>query len=310
MATCVKSARHRLYVVHMPSLSEFAWRQAFTDAAAHAGWAVMEDHGQSPDLQTLTTDVLIKGSDPKRATAWQPTEILLIIGAPNSAIDAVMEQSDTDFGDAARYVAARFAAANDLVAEGLATVSAATDGAISARGLGSVRPASSLPEAIRADGPLSFYGGLPPRPGSSAVWPQSLFTLNPTDHGDAVDGLDTDLTGRRRVLQHGPYVTLTPGAWEARVQFAVAVNSSAIDLRFEWGHGHEVDVSTHSITASGIYEVVLVKEWAEAQPVELRVWLDRAIFDGGFEIKRCTVRFIGLGAAVESNYQAGAAATA
>lgn len=284
---------HRLYVVHTPSPLEFSWRYVFAAAALQAGWTTIDDAGQSPDDQPVIGNLLIQSSDPVRAGIWNPTEVMVVVDTPNNAIDATLTQSGIELGDAVRYVSHRLAALAALVEERPTTVACATALVITLPQLGEVRLPELPVSAADLPGPLAIYEHLPPRKGSRALWPQSLFIINPKDHGDSVDGLEVDLTGRRRVLQHGPYIILTPGVWEITVQFAVGVNSTAIDLRFEWGTGADADVVSHSIKTSGLYEVVLSKTWAETAPVELRIWLDRAIFDGGFELKLCSVQFLG-----------------
>lgn len=301
------STVHRLYVVHTPSPLEFSWRYVFAAAALQAGWTTIDDAGQLPDDQPVTGNLLIQSSDSARAGIWDPTEVMVVFDTPNNAIDATLAQPGIEFGDAVRYVSRRLAALAALMQERPTTVTSATAPVITLPQLGEVRLSERPVSAADLPGPLAIYEHLPPRRGSRALWPQSLFIINPKDHGDSVDGLEVDLTGRRRILQHGPYVILTPGVWEITVQFAVAVNSSAIDLRFEWGTGADADVISHSVKTSGLYQVILSKTWAETAPVELRIWLDRAIFDGGFELKLCSVQFLGAEEELQVEDQARAA---
>jgi len=61
------------------------------------------------------------------------------------------------------------------------------------------------------------------------------------------------------------------------------------ELRFEWGVLHDVDRIAQRLTLPGQYTASMTHSWNEASAIELRIWLDRSMFDGALKILSVTV---------------------
>lgn len=284
----------RLAVVYLPSAYEVSWRRAVTETALRQGWQVVDQALSTPSEAPTNGSLVIHCYDPAMLEEWAPDEIVVLKDDPQGTIVAA-SQLIADQAETVRFASVRLAQAGMLARghEARLLEAAKPNQVIGALGMVEAGFDPGHAAVTVVDGPLSFYHQLPPVAASKGSdWPQSLFIVNEQNHGDYVDGLAVDLTGRRRLLQAGPAITLTPGLWEARTRVAVAVRSSPIDLRFEWGTGHDVAVLVHTVKTSGVYEILLEREWPSMQAAELRIWLDRAMFDGGYEFLSCEVRFV------------------
>lgn len=279
---------HRIAVVYLPSTRAQEWRSAVTAQALANRWTILDQELSHPSSLSDTGPFLIHCHDASNVLIWNADEIIILKDSADNTIAAVHQRPE-DLPDAVRFASMKLAQASELALQPNVSV---LDVRIEVAAIGRLGAVSvSKPGPIGASkGPLSFYDAVPPQAGAPSSWPAYLSFPGQHNHNDKIAGLMIDLTGRRRLLQFGPFVTLSQGAWEARAKVAVAVRSGPIDLRFEWGVGHDVALSSRTIVNSGIYEVTLLKTWHAPAPVELRIWLDRAMFDGGFELLDFDVR--------------------
>lgn len=135
--------------------------------------------------------------------------------------------------------------------------------------------------------PLSIYADLPPRPGVSAHWPPHLFSYQSEAF---IDGSpDIDLTGRPRMLVHGPYAFLPTGRWRADIRFAVDPEGGAAPLRIQWGKDEDFATSDFRIVQAGEYSVSLEHDWTEPAPAQVVIWLTEAVFRGHLIYRGCSI---------------------
>ena len=273
----------RLLVIHLPSPTRSAWRSALAEAAEQAGWDVVSLDGAEPLHVREGVNTLIQDDDVGNHHP-EATHVLIMAGSPHETVDTLIQVDQMDLHGALRTAAARLAEASRLAASGVSTVSS---GALSHGfpGLGAVTRSSG--DAVRPTGSgsaLAFYETLPPRPGASAIWGADAFIWTPGSQ----DGL-VDLTGRRRVLLYGPYLMLSAGTWTVDLVFEISIHRAICELRFEWGILHDVDTIAQRVTVSGRYEASMTHSWTDAGAVELRIWLDRSMFDGTLKVLSVTV---------------------
>ncbi|QTC91179.1 hypothetical protein [Brevundimonas goettingensis] len=277
---------HRLCLVHLPAAQGTAWRDAANAAAAAAGWRIVE-LGPDQTPPDDAHDTLIHVFEARLGEVCAPLQRLIIADDPDRAAEAFETVHALDRDAATRVVAVQYARAAEMAAAGWPVA----DGRLQSLdfpGLGTITREGPPPTVRGAEGPLAFYRTLPPTPGVSVNWPTDIvLSTEASGPGRRM----TDLTGRRRLLRYGPYLELSPGRWTVDVDFALRIDRAKVELRFEWGTQHDVDVATHLLTTSGVYALTLSKVWTEPAVVELRVWLDRSVFDGDLEITGCRVSF-------------------
>lgn len=273
----------RLYAVHLPSPTQSVWQIALVEAAAAAGWDVISlVTGQDPPVRD-GIDALIQGTDANLIPADAPDAVILT-GSPQTAVDTLMQLHGMDRKTALNSVAWWFAQAAEAAAAGVKVLDAAAESLV-IPGLGHVaRAEGRLVEPTTCGEPLAFYDTLPPRVGASAAWPMEILTWENADNPG-----QTDLTGKRRLIQHGPYLLLSAGTWTAEIVFELSINRAITELRFDWGDGTDVAVVSRRLTAPGVYSATLTNSWARATTTELRIWLDRSMFDGSIKVLSTTI---------------------
>lgn len=125
------------------------------------------------------------------------------------------------------------------------------------------------------------------------TWERELFFINEEQPADQLQSAarPIDITGRSRVLIHGPYIGLPAGNWSAKV--ALGFSKEAAETSFVVDvHGDrllaEVDVSPPS---EGLVEVDLpfTIDGPIDQYIMVRVWNRRAAFDGRLALGHVTL---------------------
>lgn len=273
----------RLFVIHLPSPSQTAWQIAVVEAASRAGWDVFS---LVPDQEPVFRDgvnALIQGVDAS-LIPHAATDAVILAGSPQVAVDTLMQMHDLDQGAALTSVGWWFAQAAEAAARNAVVVNAASE-ALDLPGLGRiVRGEAGSLTTTSHGAPLAFYETLPPAIGASAFWPiDILLWIGGTEPGF------TDLTGKRRLLQHGPYLLMSAGTWTAEIVFELAIDRALTQLRFDWGDGVDVTETSQRLSTAGVYSVALEKSWDQPTRAELRIWLDRSMFDGSLRIRSTKV---------------------
>lgn len=280
------SVPHRVCIIHLPSEQEFAWRYAVADAATGLGWTSWDYVAGQASPVDPRQDAVIHFSDARDVVGFMPTATAIIGATPKEAVRTLMSRFGIDELAALRSAARVFAFASDM-AEGGISVIAASSTKANFPVIGEVSRGVSSPVEVlltTLGDPLAFFDRLPAAVGAQAVWQPALFHWMAGDEAGVAD-----LTGRTRILQHGPFLDLCSGQWTIEIRFKISLHRAKVDLRFEWGTGEDVQSSTQILDKSGLYSITLTKQWLEPAVGELRVWLDRAMFDGGLVIENCVV---------------------
>ena len=144
-----------------------------------------------------------------------------------------------------------------------------------------------LPEHAAAE-PWPLFDEILPRKDVAFVLPLSLFKV-PTKTGMEGGTQPIDLTGRGRIIFHGPYVELPRGEWSVRVRFRYDGHGKRSPFRFEWGVGHDVEAIDVVVQEAGDYEIDLFRAWDQVAMPQLRIWLYHAVFQGQFEVLNVTL---------------------
>lgn len=266
----------QLCVVILPSANQMGWFEAISSAADAGGWTVSPSEiGTKPFLVVCTNAESVVG--------WAGQDVVVIGSSTKAAIKATVDANQTDYLTGVRNVATQYAYAERLQSDGAVWLSADAD--VLDFPFGSVRnpgPNNLSPDAGGRE-VLSHLDGVHAGSSLQGVWPPHLFLHERPGLPDK-DGEIFDLTGRRRVIRYGPYIEMPTGVWQAKVPFTLWIDNAIVEIRVEWGSGLDVTSVTEVIRNSGRYEVTLVREWLQVETCEIRIWLDRGVFDGTIQL--------------------------
>lgn len=285
----------RLNVLITPTPYEGQWRSALTQAAARAGWRFVDAADPAGAGQPIPEDApaLVLTPDVGLAPHAPGAVWAVLADTPEAglAATAALLGESPPGRQSLRHVSVRLAVAT-AVAQGGAPVCVAADDRIVlpllgevTRTPGGVRP----PSAAREAAILGHFQTLPPAPGAAAEWPARIFDFT---RGQEATGGDPaqDLTGRGRILMHGPYLEMPPGLWRASVRVAIDPEGGVTPLRFDWCAG---DIEPHSayplVKEPGEYVIHLDQHWPAHAPAQLRIWVPQGVFQGWFEFLGCRI---------------------
>lgn len=270
------------------------WAGALREAAHAAGWIVSWktiDEAEDQVIQ-ITSDLemhelqgewIVMTDDPRALWAEENKRL----------------SEDHPAQDVLRRTSIRLAAASRLASGGARLIPTSALEADFPH-LGRVQRPSVLHALPKFPDPaLDFYSNLPPEAGARASWGINLFSY-PVGKGFDGGSAEMDLTGRARILVHGPHLELPPGVWEARVRFEVDPINAPLRFRFDWGQGDDVMVAAPVIGRSGEYVLTLVRRWTEPGPSQVRVWMMQGAFQGHFAFKGCDISRLADDALVET----------
>jgi hypothetical protein len=146
-----------------------------------------------------------------------------------------------------------------------------------------------------ADGALQPFGAdwtasTGPEP---FIWEPELFFV---DDGSPVQAPASnarlvDITGRPRFVIYGPYITLPPGAWSARIVLGFSAETAGMSFLVEVFAGRQLAHTRISPTTEQIIETDLsfVIDQLADQPVQIRIVNERAAFDGRLALGYVTI---------------------
>ncbi|MBV8591711.1 MAG: hypothetical protein JO212_16930 [Acetobacteraceae bacterium] len=134
---------------------------------------------------------------------------------------------------------------------------------------------------------VGYYAG---RDLTAITWERELFFVGDQPNEKATRPID--VTGRARCLIYGPYIMLPPGAWSVSVLLGFSKEAA------ELGYVAEVVAGTHLSRVNlqpegeGVFEVNLTIsiEPSMDHPVEIRLFSERAGFDGKLALGQVTLR--------------------
>lgn len=285
---------HRLVsLIVMPSGHEDGWRAALRRAATLADWDYLDYWGVNDRPVDLGRHTLIFTGDEATLAGLVPTDVVVLTASPED----VLARSKFLYGEddviALGHAASRLGAASFLVDQG-AVLHHVLDKTIEVPGLGTIARDDSqdrqvMPEAQPdAVSTLQIFNQIPPPVGVSAFWPASIFRrFDDETAGAAAETID--LTGRGRILIHGPYLAIPAGRWRVTFNFEFEIPVGSVPFRFEWGEIADVVAHDVRVRESGRYSISLERDWVEAGRAEVRIWLYHAVFQGDFRLIGCMV---------------------
>ena len=116
------------------------------------------------------------------------------------------------------------------------------------------------------------------------VWQPDLFFTNPEPAGSARIAATgpIDMTGRARCLVYGPYIALPPGPWSAEIVIGFSAEAAGISFLVDIYVGSQLAQTHIQPAAEQVVEASLqfTIDEAASQPVEIRIFSERAAFDG------------------------------
>lgn len=259
-----------------------AWIAAITAAAEAQGWTIMQASGCA-DAKVVRLADTLPGHE-------APADWIILTDHPRAIWSEAAGAGDAAHPqrDVLSMTSIRLAAAAEWVEAGARAIDAAGD-TIDLPGLGVLRLAETNRDHPMVEDPaLDLYALLPPPVGAKAHWRLAHFSY-PVGHGFDGGTPEIDLTGRARILVHGPYVQLPPGVWEVRFEFAIDPMGKPLRFRFDWGVGDDMVTCNPTIHQAGRYSITLSRRWLESGPAQARIWMMQGTFDGHFEFHGCTV---------------------
>lgn len=141
-----------------------------------------------------------------------------------------------------------------------------------------MNPDGAFEEAV-ADAFGLFAAG-PPPVGKRCRWAPALFSHDRARTGSHIGAGTLDVTGRPRILLHGPNFSLPQGRWRILARFEVDAAAARCAFRIEWGDNS--DFAFHRFTPGrpGRYQLELSHDWTGPAPAEMRLILETATIDG------------------------------
>lgn len=270
-------------VLHIPNSREHEWRTRCSDMR----------EGQRP-IDDLREHVLMQTNTVADLEGVDRTGVLVLVPSPSDVVATAISRFGMSPLEAVRYASVKFAHAAECVASG-ARVASAELGDLKIEPTIGVAPdkavCSSVPPAFLTS--LAYFTPFPPRLGSGATIHSSLFLTRKEDQTNVPATFDIDMTGRRRILIFGPYLELPPGVWRAVIRFQLKKTDAVVSLRFEWASGEDGVRLERDLHDDGVYDVSLERAWASPGPCELRIWLDRSVFDASLVIEAVQLKMIG-----------------
>lgn len=274
------------------------WARAFRAAGEAAGLTVagpLTPGAAAP----LDQGGLVLTTDPAHAGSQDPGRIFVLDeGLP---ADTLAASDNLAYKSVIRAASVRLAAASELILRGAGRVDGAAAG-VRIEGLGEILRATPGSAPKPSTSPLALFSTLPPGLGTSVTWRPDVFSY-PVNGGYDGGPSQIDLTGRGRIIQHGPYIELTPGVWRATAQVSVRPERGIAHLRFEWGVGTETVASYIPFDRPGRYAVSIERVWTERAPSQFIVWTHQPLFQGHFEFHDCVVERVGEAPPMELTVQ-------
>lgn len=286
----------RVGVLQMPSSRGSAWRIGLKAAARRQGWSMVKGADVALDGAPPAESQIILLRDGAQALAMAAAlDACVIVTESLEDICAAMAAHYPDKKIKAYAVAAeRLAAAVTLERLGAHRVEASVTVADLPL-IGRVEVEAPHEPAGSAGAldpsPLDMLAGEGPQPGHLTIWPWDLFNYRTTPRSQSKPP-HIDLTGRARVLFHGPRFSLPGGEWRVRLRFHLDPEGRESPLKFEWGAAEDFETLELQLDAAGLYEVELSKRWAQPVAAELRVWAAAAHFLGTFEFVSADVAYL------------------
>ena len=292
------------WLILTPSVDSKGWWDAIRAAASEAKWTVISDLG-APHMDEGSQRLIVT-DDAHQALAAGASRIAAIVAEPESAPDAVAEQHDTAFQDSRLQASLLLARALSLGPDHRVVTAAEL----------AARPAEILLfEALKLTPPISraefskdptttaafaLYRNLPAERAVEVQWLEPLFSYCPKASQNWSSMAVMDITGRPRMMVHGPYLSMPVGRWQACIRFGVDQDAAKHQLRLDWGTRTETVSEYVTPGKAGIYELNLEFDWTYVEVSEVRLILTEGSFMGTLFFYGVTITKISSETATES----------
>lgn len=282
------------WIVLTPSVDDAGWRKAILSAADEAGWIVVSERDAS--VTSVSCPVLVITEDAERPGLYAADRIAAIIAEPETAPEAAGELHGI-YPPESNHLASLLLARAMALAPAYRLV---TPTELSAR------PSTiALFDALKITPPIS-KAEVSRKPAVSAAfklfrtepkdlehpveWSEKLFSYDQKASRDwpACGVLDT--TGRPRMLVFGPFLSMPPGQWRARMRFAVDSEAAKRQYRLDWGTRTACVSEYVTPGAPGMYELEMDFIWTEVDVAEIRLILVEGSFMGTLMFQGMTVQ--------------------
>jgi hypothetical protein len=275
------------YVVLVPPGEQgAAWRAALADAAGREGLAYVED-GFPPN----STEGFLLVYDEPGLVDLVPADRVVIVGRGDDIISALAGGTTGFPASAIRQAARWFWHANALVRYGSAVLieAGATELMLTGLGIVSIASVNRVANPPGATHPLAVYDNLPPKQGVEFPIPHQLF-----HYGVREDSLlgPIDLTGRARLLVHGPHLMVPEGQWRIRARFNLILGGPPVTLAFSWGCDESMPVFKRRMDQSGAFEIEMVTQAPFSADVQFRIALAVPVLQGELVFLSATIELL------------------
>jgi hypothetical protein len=146
------------------------------------------------------------------------------------------------------------------------------------------RTLAATPVATQA---LSLFRTRAPREAARAWWDRSLFLWGDRPGQPCPQWLD--VTGPRRPLIYGPYISLPAGDWSARMELELSPDAARRSYVLEFGGAAGFSQVPFGPLPPGSYAVSVAHRFEVAAYSELRLWVVRAAFHGDLSLKGAVI---------------------
>ena len=286
-------ASESFWLILTPSVDQIGWRDAAHSAAREAGWLVISEHQDGVFDDGLAR--LIVTDDAQRAVAAGASRIAAIVAEPESAPAAVAEAHGLVAPESNWHASALLARALSLAPEH--RVVTAAELAAKPREIVLFDALKLTPPISRAEfskepalaAAFKIYREVAASEHDAIQWSEALFDYCPKGSLNApIPGM-LDITGRPRMLVHGPYLSMPTGLWRACIRFGVDQDAAKHQYRLDWGTRTATVSEYVTPTSPGIYELMLDFDWTEVDVAEVRLILMEGSFTGALLFQGITV---------------------
>lgn len=281
------------WLILTPSVDHRGWLEAARTAANRAGWLLI------PEQEAGTLDDghsrLIVTDDAKLALAAGARRIAAIVAEPESAPSAVEELHGLAVPESNWRASELLARALSLAPDH--RVVTAAELAAKPREIVLFDALTLTPPLSRAEfskdpmltAAFKLYRDVASEQSDTIQWAEPLFSYCPKGSRDAASQGMLDITGRPRMLVHGPYLSMPTGLWRARIRFGVDQDAAKHQYRLDWGT-RTATVSEYVTPANaGLYELTLDFDWTDVDVAEIRLILMEGSFTGALLFQGVTV---------------------
>lgn len=265
-------------------LSE-ACAAAGRDISVEHGWVGAPAEGQWLQvIDSLGGDAVL----PEDLSGW------VVVAPANAAIAlaAFLEQHrGMERAELLQILSRRYGLAGLLINRGARLIT--LPGEVNLPGLPTVTVTPGEGEPVREPSVLDYFDPLPQGVSTPVEWGPEVFSFT---RGLVPEGglPEMTLSGRGRILMHGPYLTLPEGKWCTRLRFEVDPEETVVELRFDWGQSERETSLVAEITVPGRYEVELESVMSGLEGMELRIWTCRGSLHGRLRMIGATVERLPL----------------